>query len=558
MTYINSSKTEAAEMAAIMKRKKVLVVDDFLNFRITMRNMLTAMGASQLDEAFNGEDAVRKMASRKYDIIMCDYNLGTGKDGQQVLEEVKHRHLISYMTVFMMVTAENTMDMIMGAAEYEPDDYLMKPFTKQTLEKKILAALEKKETFKEITQAIEEMNYDRALTLCDEAMARNQKHLAELLRMKGDTLLRVGDYDKAGQFFEYVSTKGKLPWAILGMGKCQYMSGSYEKAKLTFEEVIRMNNKIMAAYDWLSKTMDQLGNAQEAQRVLIKATDISPRSINRQKELGALAYRNKDMETAEKSFKTVIKQGKHSCFKNSADYTSLAKVLTDKNANQESLAVLGEAEKEFSHDPEAALQIALTESVVYTKMNRPADAREAVNKVMKLVENSSTAVSSDVEIELAKALLNHGEAEKGKDILRRIIQSNHENEALQGQVKEMFKDLNMEKEGQILVETAVGEVVSLNNEGVKLVQQGDLETAKAYFEKAAGKLPDNKIINANAAYAFMLYMKKHSMKPELLHKTRDYLDNVHRIDPEYKDLPRLLNIYREFTKEPLPWMTSIH
>jgi Flp pilus assembly protein TadD len=161
-----------------------------------------------------------------------------------------------------------------------------------------------------------------------------------------------------------------------------------------------------------------------------------------------------------------------------------------------------------------------------------------------------------VEIELARALILNGEEAKGKELVRHLIQSNHENNALIGQAKTMFAEIGKADEGRLLLDTAVQEVVNLNNQGVKLVQQGDLETARIYFESAVNKLPGNKIINANAAYAFMLYMKKIKEEPDLLKKTRDNLEQVYNLDPNYADLPRLITIYREFTKEPLPWLTS--
>lgn len=557
MAFVPPARNVSSDTAGILKRKKVLVIDDFLNFRITVRNMLVALGMTQVDEAFNGEEAVRKMALRRYDIVLCDYNLGAGKDGQQVLEEVKHRRFIGYGTVYMMVTAENTLDMVMGVAECEPDDYLMKPFTRQMLEKKLLSVLNKKNTLQDIVRAMDDMDYERALPLCDAMIAQAPNYLADLLRIKGEILIKNVDYEAAEQFFANVVTKGKFPWAVLGLGKCRYMKGDYEQARQTFEELIQMNDKVMAAYDWLAKTQERLGNLKAAQATLVQATDISPKAIHRQKELGTLAYRNHDLKVAETAFKSVVKQGKYSYFKKPSDYTNLAKVLTDEAAHQDGLAILGEAAKEFREDPEAALEIALAESHLYKTMNKPDQAREAVKKVMRVLQKPDISTSADVEIELAKALILHGEEGKGRDIVRRLIQSNHEDEVLLEQVKEMFTDVGMADEGLTLLETAVEEVVSLNNEGVKLVQQGDLETARNYFEKAAEQLPDNKIINANAAYAFMLYMKKHVRRPELLQKTKAYLELVYSLDPEYKDLPRLIAVYREFTKEPLSWMSSL-
>jgi tetratricopeptide (TPR) repeat protein len=97
----------------------------------------------------------------------------------------------------------------------------------------------------------------------------------------------------------------------------------------------------------------------------------------------------------------------------------------------------------------------------------------------------------------------------------------------------------------------------MNNEGVRLVQAGDLGTAIRYFDKATETLPENKLINANAAYALMLYLKAHGPEPEKLTKARNYLSRVHRLDPDYADLPKLVSIYRQLTQVQLPWMKII-
>ncbi|MGZ6191756.1 MAG: response regulator [Syntrophales bacterium] len=55
-----------------MKKKKVLVVEDFLNFRLTLRTMLKSFNISYIDEAATGEEAIEKMSSKKYDIVLCD------------------------------------------------------------------------------------------------------------------------------------------------------------------------------------------------------------------------------------------------------------------------------------------------------------------------------------------------------------------------------------------------------------------------------------------------------------------------------------------------------
>ena len=98
------------------KHKKILIIDDFSSFRRLMVRMLESLGAKDIDDAYSGDVAIRKMEGKAYDIVLCDYNLGHDKkDGQQILEEAKHRGLIRYSSIFVMLTAENTMPMVMGA-----------------------------------------------------------------------------------------------------------------------------------------------------------------------------------------------------------------------------------------------------------------------------------------------------------------------------------------------------------------------------------------------------------------------------------------------------------
>ncbi|MGZ3592593.1 MAG: response regulator [Syntrophales bacterium] len=532
-----------------LKKKKVLVVEDFLNFRLTLRTMLKSFNISYIDEAATGEEAIEKMSSKKYDIILCDYNLGPGKDGQQVLEEARCCEQIDHATVFIMVTAENTMEMIMGALEYQPDDYLIKPFTKEALEKKLRNLSKKKENLKDIEKAVEKKDYTNVISLCDEQINSHTKSLSDLLKLKGEILIKKQAYAEATKFYEKVLTMGNLPWAMFGLGKVKFMTGDYNEAKSTFEKIITKNSKIVAAYDWLAKTHEKIGNHLEAQRVLQDAVRISPKAILRQRTLGTIARKNKDNITAEQAFKEAVKHGKHSFFKSPSDYTCLANVLVDKGAPIESLGILSDAGKEFSDNPEASIQICAAESLAFKKLNRVEDAGKAAQKAYKLLPALPGRLPVDIELDLAKALFLTGDEKSGKEIVRHVVQSNHDDQELIGNVQAIFKDLNIEDKGREIISTALNEVIKLNNDGIRLFQEGNLSRAINFFEQAVERLPDNKTINANAAHALMTYMQKHGSQPRLLEKATLYIDRVKSIDPLYKNLETLKNMHRELIPE---------
>ena len=110
-----------------------LIVDDFENFRGTLYKMLLDLGIGNADSAASGEEALRFCKARSYDLILCDNNLGKGKSGQQVLEELRSTNNPCSDSLFILVSAENSKGTIMAAYDYEPDAYLAKPITPKAL-----------------------------------------------------------------------------------------------------------------------------------------------------------------------------------------------------------------------------------------------------------------------------------------------------------------------------------------------------------------------------------------------------------------------------------------
>ena len=130
--------------------KRFLVVDDFSDFRSSVKAMLRDMGAKDVDTADCGEDTLAMCRHKRYDIILHDYNLGAGKNGQQVLEELLIGKLISHQCIFIMVTAESSQAMVLSALEHEPDAYLTKPFNRASLAQRLDKLVERKTLLKPI------------------------------------------------------------------------------------------------------------------------------------------------------------------------------------------------------------------------------------------------------------------------------------------------------------------------------------------------------------------------------------------------------------------------
>lgn len=530
-------------------KKKILIIDDFGQYRAILGTMLTSLGATDIEEASDGDSAIGKIANKRYDIILCDYRLGSNKkDGQQLLEEVKQRGLIRYSTIFMMITAENLNTMVMGAIEYKPDDYLIKPFSRKLLQIRLENLLEMKSGFEAIETAIDRDEYQKALSLCDERLRSNPANLIEFLRLKSELCIKMGRYTDAVTVFENILSIKNKPWAKSGLGKVSFLSKDYAKAIEIFEELTKENETYVEGYDWLAKAYEKVGDLKKAQETLLAAAQISPKAIIRQKELGKVALKNRDYGTAEDTFKTVIKMGKLSYFRSPADYTGLAKVLAEKGDPDKALTVLKDLRSEFSGSPDASLQAAMEEGNIYKKINREEDAGKAFEEATRIFDDISGKVSTDVAVDFAMSYFSRGEKEKGSQLAKDIIRNNHDNEDVIGKMQGLFDAMDMQEEGKRLIDTAIKEVIDVNNKGVHLLKEGKFEQAIDNFEKAAKALPKNKVINSNAAHALLIYMEHNGKDDSLLDQARMYLDRIRVIDPAYDRYQKLLGMFDELAE----------
>lgn len=527
-----------------LRGKKILIVDDLPDMRTMMRTLVASLGAEDIKTARDGDQAMSLMESNKFDIVLCDYNLGDGKDGQQVLEEVRHRGLMPYNTIFVMVTAENTTPMVMGAVEYSPDDYISKPIPKATLTARLRKLLDKKEKLRPVLNAMQQRNYSLALTECDNLMEQDPTSRFDVLRIKGELLLTLGEYEKARELYEGLLEVRDLTWASLGLGKTLFHLNQYDKAEDILRDLIRAQPMAVAAYDLLSLVLEKQGNAKGAQDITMQALERSSKSITRQLRLGEIAYRNEDYTAAEKAYKLALRVGKGSCLRGPAEFAGLARTLVKTNSPLEAAKVAENMSREFRENQGAQVQVAMIDAVVQQSLGNEELSQKATERAVKLYQNRPDAVSGEVAMDLAEVCFKQGVVDSARDLLGHALRNQHEDAATLKRVADLFVDAGLEAEGKTFIDTTVQEVAGINNRGVRLAQEGKLEESISLFEKAAQGMPGNVVINLNAAQSLIMFMRERGVSRINLQKAENYLNRVQTLNatsPKYQKLKELLS-----------------
>ncbi len=114
---------------------RILVVDDFSTMRRIIKNILKELGYTNIIEADDGATALDTLKQEKIDFIISDWNMPQ-VPGIELLKAVRSNEQWRDLP-FLMVTAEGAKEQVLEAVKQKVSNYLLKPFTAETMREKI-------------------------------------------------------------------------------------------------------------------------------------------------------------------------------------------------------------------------------------------------------------------------------------------------------------------------------------------------------------------------------------------------------------------------------------
>ena len=521
--------------------KHYLVVDDFVGVRQLLRESLRSLGAKNIDQASSGGEAMGLLARVRYDVVLCDYNLGDGKNGQQVLEEARVRNLVNPSTMWLMVSAEKSVESVMGAAEHQPDAYLIKPITEGVLLSRLNRVWHKKQVFRMIDQAYAEKDYLRAARLCDAEIGNNKVHELDLLRLKAKLMEKSGQPNRAREVYERVLEQREYQWARAGLAKIRLANGEFEQARQIFQGVIAENRYYIDAYDQLALSYQNMGKLEEAGAILERAARLSPNSVTRQRNLGNLALKLGNMPKAEKAFRKCIAIGEYSIMKTPDAYLGLARVCGHKKDPKEALRLLLVAQREFAHDhPDIPLRAKITEGLVYHESGDARRARKTGDELETMLKATFERTDIPTCLELATLLFAVDLKEAPIELLRYVIRNNHDNPLLLDEVQAIFDKARLSEEGMAMILASKKEAADLMNQGVLLWKTGKLGEAVEWMRNARKAVPNNQRILFNAAQIMVSCLQQQGYDAAMAGEAYEILHHVDRLLPGQQRFAQLI------------------
>lgn len=516
--------------------KKVLVIDDLAGMRTQLQMSLSQSGFEKLHVMSSIRDALAVMQNNRYDIILCDYFLGDGTNGQQFLEYLRTRDLISRNTIFIIITAENAYENVVTAAECAPDDYLLKPFTAEQLNNRLEKLLERQARFAAIDKASDAKDWAKVVAECDQMLVVRDKYFVEACKIKGTALIKSNRLQEATELYNQVLALRPLPWAKLGLARAIALSGDKAQAATLAREVVAEHGHFMGAYDFLGGVLAETGDKDAALEILQSARLVSPGTLNRVRQVAALAVDTGRPEVAEQMMTEALAKHKHSPVREAQDYVLLSKAYTEQGKPGKALEVLKEAKGSFK-DEASGVMLAISETAAHRKAGNSELAEAALSQALSARHGE---LPSSLVAAVADACFALGKEQQATELLKQLVQNNPEDAVAQAQARTVLENAGRgEEEAKALVAASVQEIIQLNNEGVRRAEAGQLAEALELLCDAADRLPNNLQIVGNAALALALDLVRNGHTAIKMHACIRYRQLVASKSPNYPKLAQI-------------------
>ncbi|CAG8998438.1 MAG: hypothetical protein CENE_00384 [Candidatus Celerinatantimonas neptuna] len=317
--------------------KKILIVDGQRSYQTLLKTMLENFGATHIFSANSGESALHACQKQFFDIFLVTYSLGNGKNGAQLLEELRENNCIDPASLYFIISGDNNREIVLNALETEPDDFLTKPFSQKQLKTRITKAYQKRQELLPVYIALAEKQYERAIEACKEYLHQSSRCQILCHSLIIESYIQLKDYKNAREhLLEFASTL-QQSWCQTTLGRIEYLLGNYAHAIEMLQVVINNHPLVLNAYVTLALSYRDSGQLKHALDIIQKANDLSPLSLNRQQITAELALESHHYALTRNTFGKILQLTRQSFHKSPGHLCNFIRSLIDEAHNESDL-----------------------------------------------------------------------------------------------------------------------------------------------------------------------------------------------------------------------------
>jgi len=297
-----------------LESMSVLIVDDMLSMRRTVRNMFKQLGLGRtIRHAENGKEAWNLLQSTPVDLAVVDWNMPV-LNGVELLNRIRENRDMRDMPV-IMITAQSEKDIVVEVAESEIDGYLLKPLTMKALDAKVRQVVENANNPDEVTRYLhkardleEAGGYKEAIEQVKSALTE-RPNASRILRKMADLHFKIDKESVAEKCLKKaVAVNKDDAVARYELGEFYRKKNDLDNANRYFMEAVSISPRAVPQAIELGEQLIRKGKAEQAVKLFDKAIQRSTNSDKSREEIIAIYIQNREYAKARRLLESYLKE----------------------------------------------------------------------------------------------------------------------------------------------------------------------------------------------------------------------------------------------------------
>ena len=522
----------------------VLIIDPNPSMRGNLHNMLNQAAINKVEYAVNSGTAIRLLNKKPFDIILCEYDLGSGsdgQDGQQLLEDLRHHKLIKLWTIFIMLTSEAIHSKVVSAAELTPADYILKPFTVDVLSSRIARAIERRAIFLPTYQLIDKGDLRAAVASCEAAELRHPRLAGDFSRLRAELHLSLGEWKEAEQIYGDMLQTRPMAWVRLGLARTLFEQQRHQEVEEALLPLIEQNPRYMAAYDLLAQNHEAMGQPLLAKKTLEDAVHISPHVVRRLRRLGGMAFESGDIGAAERAYKQVVTKAKYSEFRDPEDHVNLVRTLVRKGDGPQASGVLRDMERSLRGGANVEACRAISAAMLFELAGNDLAAANELQQAAAAA-NMARGLSTQLKVGLVQSCLKSNLEDEASEVMMKLVNES-DGEVTMEQAVDVFEKAGRHDLAKGLGQQIRNQVQELLEDAAGKTESGEFKGAVFMLRQALRRTPGNLPVLFASAEAILRQLNMLGWEGVLAEQLQEQLQVIRKIDPKHPKLESLKQQY---------------
>jgi DNA-binding response OmpR family regulator len=528
--------------------KRFLVIDNIKQSRDTLKIFAYSLGAMKVDTNHHAPDIFSLCETIKFDVILLGYDLGDDKkNGQQILEELRAKQLISRHCTIIMITAEISQAMVLAALEHKPDEYLAKPYTLNDLATRLERCFLKKSTMLNIYQAMDNDNFQQVLHLCEQAIVNNSRYKTECLGIQSRQHFELAQFEQAKVIYDAYLGATNCQWAAIGLGKIALVEDDFELAIHYFGAVVESHPLYLSAYDWLAKAYVFNQQPNLAEDILEKALLVSPRSVPRLKKYADLCLSNENYNKATTAFSKTTDLAYHSVHKKPEhaiqfveallEYAENLSIFQIRKLNNKAYKALTDMVKDFN-SAELKIHSQLLTARLHHKAKEPNLSKEMTKGAERLLNRFKNQISNTGTLAIAQSLIALERKANAQNLLNELAQANPDNTEVLAQIDSLL-DKPLRESDKIAAQNAL----EISN---NLYRANHYSLAIDKLKKALLHFPNHLGIKLNLLQTLLVSFDKNHERCDDFEQAKVLINEFKKLTPDSESYKRFIILHDKY------------